>query len=66
VDRNESRRFLILGSASLGLVKGASQTLAGRIGFVDLSGFNLSEVNEEDRLWLRGGFPPMRSKKAIV
>jgi hypothetical protein len=60
VDRPEnSARFLLLGSASPQLVRGVSESLAGRIGFVDLSGFDLSEVdtNQRDRLWLRGGFP---------
>jgi uncharacterized protein len=52
-------RFLILGSASPDLVKGVSESLAGRVGFVDLSGFDGTEVGFErlDRLWLRGGFP---------
>jgi predicted AAA+ superfamily ATPase len=60
VDRPESSvRFLILGSASPGLVRGISESLAGRIGFVDLSGFDLREVGLEHRtrLWTRGGFP---------
>ena len=60
VDRPlSSARFLILGSASPQLVKGVSESLAGRIGFVDLAGFDLSEVgaDQRDRLWLRGGFP---------
>ncbi len=60
VDRPQSRsRFLLLGSASPFLVKGVSESLAGRLGFVDLSGFNLWEVGsaERDRLWVRGGFP---------
>jgi len=60
VDRpNNPARFLILGSASLGLVRGVSESLAGRIGFVDLSGFDLREVGSENRssLWIRGGFP---------
>jgi predicted AAA+ superfamily ATPase len=60
VDRPKSSvHFLILGSASLGLVRGVSESLAGRIGFVDLSGFDLREVGSEkrSRLWLRGGFP---------
>jgi predicted AAA+ superfamily ATPase len=60
VDRpaNEAT-FLILGSAAPRLVKGAAETLAGRVGFVDLSGFDMSEVGEEriDTLWHRGGFP---------
>jgi predicted AAA+ superfamily ATPase len=50
---------LILGSASPELVRGASESLAGRVGFVDLSGFDLREVGADNwrRLWLRGGFP---------
>jgi predicted AAA+ superfamily ATPase len=53
-------RFLILGSASTDLLKQGSETLAGRIAFYDLCGFDLEEVGIEnmDRLWLRGGFPP--------
>jgi hypothetical protein len=52
-------RFLILGSASPSLVKGVSESLAGRVEFVELSGFDLTEAGLEaaDRLWLRGGFP---------
>ena len=52
-------RFLILGSASPDLVHGVSETLAGRVGFVDLGGLDLTEVGQERwrRLWLRGGFP---------
>jgi hypothetical protein len=60
VDRPASiQKYLLLGSASPSLVRGASESLAGRIGFVDLSGFDLWEVGveERDRLWLRGGFP---------
>ena len=51
--------FLLLGSASWDLVKGISETLAGRILFVDVAGFSLHETGQEqqDRLWLRGGFP---------
>lgn len=60
VDRpGASTRFLVLGSASPRLVSGVSETLAGRVGTIDLSGFSLDEVGaaELDRLWLRGGFP---------
>ena len=60
VDRpHNPAHFLLLGSASPQLVRGVSESLAGRIGFVDLSGFDLTEVDtaERDRLWLRGGFP---------
>jgi predicted AAA+ superfamily ATPase len=56
---DQHARFLLLGSASLNLVKGVSESLAGRIGFVDLSGFHLLEAGAENRntLWIRGGFP---------
>ena len=60
VDRPENpARFLLLGSASPQLVRGVSESLAGRIGFVDLSGFDLLETGTEhlERLWVRGGFP---------
>jgi uncharacterized protein len=52
-------RFLILGSASPELVKGASESLAGRVSFVDLGGFCLEEVGADSltALWQRGGFP---------
>ncbi len=51
--------FLILGSASPALFKGASESLAGRVEFVDLHGFDLCETGPDtlDRLWIRGGFP---------
>lgn len=60
VDRpSNAGRFLLLGSASPLLMRGASESLAGRIGFIDLSGFDLQEVGQghRDRLWVRGGFP---------
>jgi hypothetical protein len=60
VDRpGNPARFLLLGSASPDLVKKTSESLAGRLGFVDLSGFELREVGVEKRtpLWIRGGFP---------
>lgn len=59
-DRRPVRcRFLLLGSASPDLVRGVSESLAGRIGFVDLGPFNLSEVGSSAlrKLWRRGGFP---------
>ncbi len=58
LDRPERKaRFLLLGSASPDLVRGVSETLAGRVGFVRLAGFDLSEVEDWRRLWERGGFP---------
>ncbi len=52
-------RFLLLGSASPHLIRGASESLAGRVAFVDMAGFDLGEVPTYDaeRLWERGGFP---------
>ena len=52
-------RFLILGSASPELVRGVSESLAGRVEFVELAGFDLAETGVEawPRLWLRGGSP---------
>jgi hypothetical protein len=52
-------RFLLLGSASPELVRHSSETLAGRIEFVDMGGFDAWEIGIENwrRLWVRGGFP---------
>lgn len=52
-------RFLILGSASFELMRGASESLAGRVRFVPMRGFGLSEltVHDQEPLWTRGGFP---------
>jgi predicted AAA+ superfamily ATPase len=60
VDRPENRaRFVILGSASPKLIQRASESLAGRVEFIELNGFDLSETGRAawDTLWLRGGFP---------
>jgi uncharacterized protein len=52
-------RFLVLGSASPDLLRRSSESLAGRIAFVDMAGFDLREAGESNlrKLWLRGGFP---------
>jgi len=52
-------RFLILGSASRDLIRQGSETLAGRISFLEVTPFDAREVSGKDldRLWLRGGFP---------
>ncbi|MBS3906325.1 MAG: ATP-binding protein [Syntrophaceae bacterium] len=60
VDRPKNRtRFLVLGSASPGIIKNVSETLAGRVEFVELSGFDLREAGADswEKLWVRGGFP---------
>lgn len=52
-------RFLLLGSASPDLIAGASESLAGRVSFIDVTGFSLIELGPEnlERCWWRGGFP---------
>jgi len=52
-------RFLILGSASPDLVRASSESLAGRVETISISGFSLAEVGVEAlaQHWLRGGFP---------
>ncbi|MFI5378406.1 MAG: ATP-binding protein [Tepidisphaerales bacterium] len=60
VDRpGSASRFLVLGSASPDLIRQSSESLAGRVAFLELSPFNLGEVGVADqkKLWLRGGFP---------
>lgn len=53
-----SCQFLILGSASLELIRQSSESLAGRIAYEELGGFTILEVeNNLEKLWLRGGFP---------
>ena len=58
-DPDRKAVFLLLGSASWDLIQGVSETLAGRILFVDVGGFSLAEVGpaNQDKLWMRGGFP---------
>ncbi len=59
-DRGPLRaRFLVLGSASPELLQQGSETLAGRIAFVEMGGFDLEEAGADRlrRLWWRGGFP---------
>jgi len=52
-------RFLLLGSASMDLLRQSGESLAGRIAYLELQPFNLLEVGSKrgDALWLRGGFP---------
>jgi uncharacterized protein len=53
-------RFLILGSAATELLRQTSESLAGRIETIPMSGFSMSEIGlaTQTRHWLRGGFPP--------
>lgn len=57
-DKKKKQRFLILGSASRDLLRQSSETLAGRIGYMELMPFSIDEVDGNiETLWLRGGFP---------
>src|SRR5262245_55321008 len=52
-EKKKKQKFLILGSASRDLIRQSSDTLAGRIGFIELMPFSLDEVDHEsDILWL--------------
>ena len=66
IDRNREQgrragQFLLLGSASMDLMHQSSESLAGRISYLEMSGLNLAEIDdnrqERQTLWLRGGFP---------
>jgi predicted AAA+ superfamily ATPase len=53
----QQKLFLILGSASRDLINQSSETLAGRISYIELLPFTLLETKNSAQLWLRGGFP---------
>ncbi len=58
--RREPARFILLGSASPSIIKGVSESLAGRVFFAELMPFSLLEAAETaswQRHWVRGGFP---------
>lgn len=61
IDKNRTNgRFLLLGSASPQLLANSSETLAGRISFLEPHPLHLTEISSSDsyqKLWLRGGFP---------
>ncbi len=52
-------RFLVLGSAAPALLRQSAESLAGRVAYVELDGFDVDEVGNDAwrRLWLRGGLP---------
>ncbi|MDX2345965.1 MAG: ATP-binding protein [Legionella sp.] len=56
VDKKQAQ-YLILGSASRHLIQQSSETLAGRIGYIELTPFQLQEVKLSSTLLIRGGFP---------
>lgn len=58
IDKQKRKvRFLILGSASRDLIKQSSESLAGRISYIELTPFHLREVSDLSKLHFRGGFP---------
>lgn len=57
VDSDKNKKFLILGSASRELIRQSSESLAGRIQYIELTPFRYSETHELKKLWVRGGFP---------
>lgn len=58
-EKREPGRFILLGSASPDLIRKSADTLAGRIGYLELTPFFWEEVpaGELEKLWIRGGFP---------
>jgi predicted AAA+ superfamily ATPase len=63
IDKNrragrKTGQFLLLGSASMDLLKQSGESLAGRIAYCELFPLNLTEYPKDmDKLWVRGGFP---------
>lgn len=60
--RREGKRtnlYLLLGSASLDLLRQSGESLAGRVSYLELTPFTILEIRSEERmsLWVRGGFP---------
>ncbi|MDE0119346.1 MAG: ATP-binding protein [Bdellovibrionales bacterium] len=57
--RKRNGQFLILGSASRDLIQQSSETLSGRIAFLEITPFDVEEIGKERfyRHWLRGGYP---------
>lgn len=58
-EQREPGRFILLGSASPDLIRESADSLAGRIGYLELTPFYLGEIasNEMEKLWILGGFP---------
>jgi len=54
---NRPGQLLLLGSASRDLIKQSSESLAGRISYIEINPFVASEVNDLNRLWVQGGYP---------
>ena len=57
VDKFPKKRILVLGSASQDLIRQSSETLAGRISYIEMTPFSIHETDDIRKLWYRGGFP---------
>lgn len=53
----QNQQWLMLGSASRDLLRQSSETLAGRIAYLEINPFSYLETQNIELLWLRGGFP---------
>jgi len=56
-NKSHKQRYLILGSASRQLIKQSSESLAGRISYIEMSPFSYAETRQQNQTWVRGGFP---------
>lgn len=54
---NRTGQLLLLGSASRDLIRQSSESLAGRISYIEIDPFNALEVKDHKKLWLQGGYP---------
>lgn len=67
IDRHkENQKFLILGSASRDLIRQSSESLAGRLAYIEVTPFSYWETGEIKNLWLRGGYPLAYLSKSEV
>lgn len=55
--KREPARFIILGSASPAIIRGTSESLAGRVSYLELDPLNVAEIEDPIKLWWRGGYP---------
>lgn len=59
-EKRKPGRFLLLGSAGPDLLRNSSETLAGRIAYIEITPFQAKEIEDKfkiDDIWMRGGFP---------
>ncbi len=63
---NRPGQLLLLGSASRDLIKQSSESLAGRISYIEISPFTASEVNDLNRLWVQGGYLASYQQEADI